>query len=400
MTELLTRSATASGPAHERATGAAEAASGQMWWRGCLSALWVTSVGCAALVVTVLVAWAADSRSGAGATSAIRTALQLWLAGHRVPLRVAGGSVVVAPLGLTMLLAWLVARAAAVLARGQEVDTARGVGLVALAVGVPYAVLTTFVAAAAHSASVRPDPATALADGLLLGLLGSAWGAARGVGLVRQCWSLLPEPAARVVAGGAAAAGVLVAGGLLLVLLGLVTHAATAASMVTALGGGAVGAGAVVLLCLALLPNAALAAVGYLSGPGFAVGAGTGVSLGSVHAGSVPALPLLAAVPQSPAGAAVELAVLATLVGAGIAAAAVVARLGQPLLRTMGWAAACGVAAGAVAMLLTAVAGGSAGPGRMSAIGASPWQTGLAVAAEVAVVAVGAAGAMTWRRGR
>jgi hypothetical protein len=36
----------------------------------------------------------------------------------------------------------------------------------------------------------------------------------------------------------------------------------------------------------------------------------------------------------------------------------------------------------------------------MSVLGASPWQTGLAVAGEVAVVACGAAGALTWRRGR
>jgi hypothetical protein len=56
--------------------------------------------------------------------------------------------------------------------------------------------------------------------------------------------------------------------------------------------------------------------------------------------------------------------------------------------------------AGVVTAVLVAVAGGAAGPGRMSAVGASPWQTGLAVVAEVAAVACGAAGAMTWRRGR
>ena len=92
--------------------------------------------------------------------------------------------------------------------------------------------------------------------------------------------------------------------------------------------------------------------------------------------------------------------VLLTVVTAGIAVAVVVARLGARLLRTMMLALAAGAAAGLTIALFVALAGGSAGPGRMSTVGASPWQTGLAVAVEVAVVSCGAAGAMTWQRGR
>jgi len=317
-----------------------------------------------------------------------------------VPMNVEGGTIVLAPLGLTLGLGWLVARAAAVLARGQRVDDPRGVGVVALAVGVPYAVIATFVAAAAHSSQVRPAPVVALLGGLLLGVSSAGWGAARGVGLVRACWSALPTTTGRTVVAGLCAAGVLVVGGLLLVAAALATHAASAWSDVGALGGGAIGAAAVVALDLVLLPNAALAAVGYLSGPGFAVGGATTVSISSVHSGPLPALPLLAAVPHSPAGVVVEILVLAAVVGAGIVTAVVVARLGERLLRTMLLALAGGAVAGLAVAVLVAVAGGSAGPGRMSMVGASPWQTGLAVAAEVAVVACGAAGAMTWQRGR
>jgi hypothetical protein len=36
----------------------------------------------------------------------------------------------------------------------------------------------------------------------------------------------------------------------------------------------------------------------------------------------------------------------------------------------------------------------------MATVGVSPWQVGLVVAAEVAVVAAGVVGAMTFRRGR
>jgi len=396
MTDILTRPA--SPPRTEEAQR--QTALSSVWGRGALSALWVASVGCAALVVVALIAWAADSRSAASAGAAIRTALQVWLAGHRVPLRIEAGTLVMAPLGVTLALGWLVARAAAILARGQDVDSPRGVAVVAAAVAVPYAVLAAFVAAGAQSGSVRPEPAVALVDALLLGVLAAAWGAARGVGLVRSCWALLPREVAKAAAGGAAATGVLLFGGTLLVTLGLATHATTAWSMVGDLGGGGAAAAVVVALDLVLLPNAALAAVGYLTGPGFAVGSGTTVSIGAVHAGALPALPLFAAVPRTSAGAVVEVVVLAAIVGAGVVAAAVVVRLGERLLRTMAWAAASGGFAGVFVALLVAVASGSAGPGRMSAVGASAWQTGLAAAAEVTVVACGAAGAMTWRRGR
>jgi len=399
MTELLTRTA-ASSRAGESDQDAPAPFLSSVWARGAVAALWVTAVGCAVLVVAVLIAWAADSRSGAGADNAIRTALQLWLAAHRVPLHVEGGTIVIAPLGLTLGLGWLVARAAAILARGQGVDEPRGVGVIALAVGVPYAVLAAFVAAAAHTSVVQPDPVGALAGGLVLGVGAAGWGAARGVGLVRACWQRLPASVARPLAGGLAATAALMVGGALLVFASLITHAATAWSSVGALGGGAVASGAVVLFDLLLLPNAALAAVGYLAGPGFAVGAGSAVTIGSVHSGSLPALPLLAAVPQSSAGVVVEAVVLAVVVGAGLAAAGVVARFGEPLMRTMLLALGAGAVTGLLVAVLVAVGGGSAGPGRMTAIGASPWQTGLAVAAEVAAVACGAAGAMTWRRGR
>jgi hypothetical protein len=400
MTELLTRTPTSSRLDDEPSLSVRGSVFSSVWGRGVISALWATAVGCAVLVVVVLIAWAADSRSGAGADNAIRTALQIWLAGHRVPLHVEGGTVVLAPLGLTLGMSWLVARAAAVLARGQHVDDPRDVGIVALAVGLPYGVLAAFVAAAAHSTQVQPAPAMALVGGVILGVLSAAWGAARGVGLVRVCWSRMPTTVGRTVAAGLASSGVLVVGGLLLVMVSLATHGAAVWSGVTDLGGGAVGAGVLVTLDLVLVPNAALAAVGYLSGPGFAVGGATTVSIGAVHSGGLPALPLVAAVPHSPAGLVVDAMVLATIVVAGLVAAVAVARLGERLLRTMLLAAGCGAVAGLTIAMLVAVAGGSAGPGRMNTVGASPWQTGLAVAAEVAVVACGAAGAMTWQRGR
>jgi hypothetical protein len=108
----------------------------------------------------------------------------------------------------------------------------------------------------------------------------------------------------------------------------------------------------------------------------------------------------MAAVPRGPASALVELAGIAILVCAGVTAASLVARAGRALLPSMGLALGAGVITGAMIALAVALGDGPAGPGRMSVLGASPWQTGLAIAGEVAVVACGAAGALTWRRGR
>lgn len=371
-----------------------------LWVRGALGALWAVALGLAALIAVVLIAWAADSRSGAAAGSAVRTALLVWLAAHRVPLHVAGGTFGIAPLGLTLLLAFLVARAAAVLARGRAADSATDVGLIALAIGLPYAVLTTFIAAAATTSGVRPDPVVALIAGTVVGCLAAGWGAARGAGVVRACWSLLPDEMAAVIAAGGAAVGVLLAGAAVLVVVAVAAHGATAAHLVDALGGGAVAVAGVIALDIALLPNAVVCALGYASGPGFALGAGTSVTLGGVQVGALPALPLLAAVPHGPAGLTVETGAILVLIVAGVLAAWLIARGGQPLTRSMLMAAGAGAFAGVLAAVVAALAGGPAGPGRMTAVGPSPWQLGLTVAAEVTVVACGAVGALTWRRGR
>src|SRR3954453_12108544 len=154
MTELLTRARTSS---YDDVAGRPSA-----WWRGSLAALGAVAVGIASLLVIALIAWAADSRTGASAGQAVRAALQIWLVAQRVPLRTGAGSIALSPLLLTLALGFLVARSAAVLARGQDIQDVLGVGRVALAVGVPYGVLTTFVAAAANSSSVRPSPGAAL----------------------------------------------------------------------------------------------------------------------------------------------------------------------------------------------------------------------------------------------
>jgi len=401
MTELLTRARSSSRSARQT-TGYDDAGAhpSSAWWRGSLAAAWAVAVGVASLLVIALIAWAADSRTGASAGQAVRAALQIWLVAQRVPLRIGDGSIALSPLLLTLALAFLVARSAAVLARGQEIDNVRGVGRVSLAVGLPYGVLTTFVAAAAHSPSVRPSPAAALACGTVMGITAGAWGAARGAGLIRASFDALPDRTLVTVLAGAAAFAVLFAGATMLLVTDLVVHMGEAIRAADVLGGGAVAAIALIALTIALIPNASVCALGYLSGPGFAVGAGATVTLTGARPGALPTFPLVAAVPHGPAPALVELAGITLLIGAGAAAAWLIARSGRPLLPSMGLALAAGAVTGVITAMAVGLADGPAGPGRMSVLGASPWQAGLAVAGEVAVVACGATGALTWRRGR
>src|SRR3954453_1440240 len=302
MTELLTRPPAATASAESESSAA-----GSVWWRGCLASLWAVAVGVAILVVLVLIVWATDSRSGAGAGQAMRFALQLWLAAHKVPLAVGTATVAVAPLGLTLALAFVLARAAAVLARGHDVRDVVGILTVGTAVGVPYAVLTAFVAAAATGPPVRPSPVAAMACGLVVGWLAATWGAARGTVGVSALVHSLPRGLGSPVAAGALALGVLFAGGMVLDLASLAVHARTAANLSDALGTGVVAGFALLLADALLLPNAALATVGYLTGPGFAVGSGTSVSLAGAPRGAGAGCPLLGGLPRG-FGAGVSLA--------------------------------------------------------------------------------------------
>src|SRR5206468_3316653 len=73
------------------------------------------------------------------------------------------------------------------------------------------------------------------------------------------------------------------------------------AALSSSLGGAGAGTLGLLGLSALLLPNAAAAALGLAGGPGFSVGSATLVSVHGVTLGAVPALPLLAALPDTQA---------------------------------------------------------------------------------------------------
>jgi hypothetical protein len=95
-------------------------------------------------------------------------------------------------------------------------------------------------------------------------------------------------------------------------------------------------------------------------------------------------LPVLAGRPLGAAPVSVfVLCVVAIALAGGVTGWRLARRPGTHLLTGLRQVAVAGAAAGLLTAVLTALAGGPAGPGALSAVGASPWQVGLSVAGEL-----------------
>jgi hypothetical protein len=358
-----------------------------VWIRGAFAAFSAAALGVASLIVLALVVWAADSQTGATASGAIRLAGQFWLLAHRTPLRTAGGALTIPPLALTLVLGMFVARATALVARGSRCTDGHDFGIIVASVTLPYAVLATVLAATTPSTTLRPSIGAAFVCAALVGGLFAAIGAARGAGVTKAAWRAIPHEIRTSLHAAATSAAVLAAAAIMLTLGSLLAHIDRVATIVDRYHGTS-GLFSMLLLSVLMVPNAVVFAFSYLVGPGFAVGAGTSVAVGGAHVGALPALPLLAAVPIGPAPTPVLVGCVAALVVAGAAGGWRITRRSTRGLSGQAQAAAvAGALLGITAAFLVGFAGGPSGPGRLSTVGPSPWQIGLAVAGEMSLVA-------------
>ncbi len=367
---------------------------------GAVAAAWALGAGLVALALPVLLAWATDARSGAGAAEATRTAGQLWLLAHGTSLAIPGGVVGLTPLGLVLLPLALLHRAGRHGARTAGVTNLRLAPALVVAIAFPYAAAAGFLAAVFATEAVQPDPVGALVGGFAVAVVGA------GTGVVREAvlaGAVLPLPGAvrRMLVGAAAAVAVLLAVGSVLAGLSLAVHGSRATALAGATDPGLVGGLTLFLLGLLLVPNAAVWGAAFAAGPGFAVGVGTAVGPFATTLGPAPALPLLAALPSGDVPPWLGLVVLAGPVLAGLVAGALVGRrlAGATAPRAALEGALIGPAAGAAFAVLAWQSGGSLGGSRLTDVGPSPWQVGLAVAVEIALPAAAAAALAVRRRG-
>ena len=355
---------------------------------GLPAAGYAAAAGLLAVAVPVLLAWAADPRSAAGVGDALRTVVQGWLLAHATALHLPSGTVDLVPLGLLVLPALLLRRAARHVAARARLTSLREAARLTSGIAVPYALVAGVLAGLARTAEARPATGQALLGAGLLAWLSAGSGVLHGAGLRPALRAALPERLVRCAAAATAGLAALLGAGALLVGTALAWHLGSAADLAATTGPGVVGGLALLLLGVALVPSAAVWGACWLVGPGFAVGAGTTVQPLDTVLGAVPAVPLLAALPaSSPPGAVAALA-LAVPVLAGLLAGRVVRRRGGGVVDAL----LTGPLAAALLAVLCVVSAGPLGDGRLTDVGPSWWRVGLVALVQLTAGAVVGAG--------
>ncbi|HKR47988.1 MAG TPA: DUF6350 family protein [Pseudonocardiaceae bacterium] len=294
MSLLLSPVSGASGAGGTRA-GQATTGWGAMVGVACLPAV-ASYLAAVALLTLLGVSSGAAGGADSSVTSVARAGAVGWLVAHHISLTIDGAPLGVLPLLPTLLLGALVARCAARVGSRCAIHTTTDAGWVAGSIAGIHGVLGAVLALVATPATMTVDPMQAAVGCALIA------GVAAGLGLAKPC-GLLSAALRRapgwvrpgLVTGGWGLAVLLIAG-FTAVLVGLGVSAPEAFQMS---GSDAASAFGLVVLSIGYLPNAAIAGLSWLAGPGFSIGA---LSVGPVTmvAGPVPAVPLLAALPEGP----------------------------------------------------------------------------------------------------
>jgi len=382
---------------------------------GGIAACAAAASGLAVLTTLTAIGWitAPHVGIGSGLGGVLRTAAMLWLVAHHVGFTVRGaGRIGLLPLGLVLLPGALLAMAGRWVVRAGAVTRLRHVGYAAVALALPYSLLAGALAVASRTAVAAPSLLQAVVASFLLALVAGGLGAARGLAPWSRLASLMPARPRSIVMGMLGSAAILAAAGAVLAGGSLAVHLPEVRAASDALAPGVGGAALLLLAQLAYAPNAIIWGVAYTLGPGFAFGAGTVVAPTGSALGAVPLFPMLAAMPAGsrPGGPAwVPVAVLAVPYLAGIFAGIITVRIAPtPMIEAAPlWGFAAGAAAGGLAGLAAAFAGGPLGDGRLSAVGPSGFQVGLVAILEIGIMAALAAAIANWlllrrtsRRGR
>jgi hypothetical protein len=363
------------------------------------ASLAVSAAALAGLSLALVVVQTLDPVGEQSVGDSVVLAGRLLLLAQGSGLGIASGPLVLAPLLLTLGLAWGLAQAGRGIARLSPsiagADAARAVGTVTAV----HVLLTVLLGLVVDAPDARVGLLRTAIGGTVLAGTATGWGVARESGLLD---AVLERGPTRAVLRGVLA-GLLAALALCtsVVAVAVVADAGGYAALSGSLGGAGAGAVGLVGLALLLLPNAAAAVLGLAAGPGFHVGSGTLVSVHGVTLDAVPALPLLAALPDTQAVPLIAFVSQAIPALAGLVTGMTVARWlrenqgGSVVAGLTGILAGLllGVAGGVLAWL----AGGSLGDGALAEVGAPPIATGIAIAAQSGIAAAVAAAVSRWR---
>ncbi|RNL82296.1 cell division protein PerM [Halostreptopolyspora alba] len=376
-----------------------------LYTAGGIAAASASGIGVAVLMTFTVIGWVAAPHGTLGEDIAdvFRTTVQAWLVGHLVGFAIPGGHVAMLPLGLVVLPGILLFRSGRRLARSCELSRPPQAFRAALALAGPYAAICGTLALVGHTEAVRPSMVQALVAGFVLAFVAGGLGALRQVLRdsrisVRRLLRRMPSRARSLLVGTLGATGVLLVAGAGLFGVALVVGLADVVAITRELSPGIVGGTLLVVGQLLYLPNAVIFGTSYAVGPGFAIGTDTMVAPTGVAVGPVPLFPVLGALPENGAVPAYSLVVLAAPFLAG-ATGGVLTQRSMPAAASESvplWGLACGATTGLVFAVFAALAGGPLGAERLTEVGPSPWQVGVATALEVGVTAALAAWVSSW----
>lgn len=350
-----------------------------------------------------------DAGAHGSAGDAVRRGAVGWLVAHGSGFSVDGVAVTVVPLAATLLVAGWVWRSAQrlgerVWAHGPDAhrlgDGERDwtVPVALLGFAAAYLTTTAVVLNLLSSPTFDPRGARVLGVALLLvvGLAGPA--VATGSGRAAAWASQLPPVLRHAVSTARRMLMWWLLTCLLLVVVALGLGLGQAIDTVQTLDLSAGETLQLLVLNVAFLPNATLLGGAFLLGPGFAVGSATAVAPAHVTLGPLPLMPLLAALPDP--GATPAWWSAAPAVAVAVAASAAwrhqserpTLRWDEGALRSCG----AGLLAASGFALLSAVAGGALGPGRLRESGVEVTQVALHGVVWFALGALVGGMAITW----
>jgi hypothetical protein len=363
------------------------------------ASLAVSAAALAGLTLALVVVQTLDPVGGQSVADSVVLAGRLLLLAQGGELGLASGPLVLAPLLLTLGLAWGLSQAGRGIARLRAPIGAGDVGRAVGTVTAVHVALTVVLALAVDSPDARVGLLRTAIGATALALAATGWSLARESGLVE---AVLDRGTTRAVLRGVLA-GLLTALALCtaVVAVATVSDAGGYAALSGSLGGAGAGAVGLVGLALLLLPNAAVAVLGLAAGPGFHVGEGTLVSVHGVTLDAVPALPMLAALPDTQA---VPLIAFVSQVIPALAGLVAGTTVGRWLADDQGGSVVAGLNGvltgallGLAGGLVVWLGGGALGDGALAVVGAPPIATGIAIAAQSGIAAALAATVTRWR---
>lgn len=354
---------------------------------GAAAAAWTFVIGLLAIGIAVITAWVAGAGPGE-VIPALKVAGFVWFGAHHVAIGVGDGAVSFLPLGLAVVPGVLLWRAGRWAVRRSGACRWREVRSATLFAAGVYATLGLVLASATTLPGVGVSAFRASVGTGIFAFLAFGAGAVAEAGFGSELLRRLAPALRRRVRAATVVLAALVTGALALTTVSLVIHFPLGVELSGALGSGPVSGIMILFVCASYLPNVVVWAVAYVAGVGFALGDGTSIGPMGVEAGAVPALPFFAAIPGSGGmwGAVVLLIPLAAgALGARAVNPAAPARFrSAETWRDRLWLA--GLVGGQIAVL-SWLAGGSLGDGRMSNLGPNP----LLVAAALVGLTIGGA---------